>query len=82
MSPVLNAGDYVATSTWWLKLRVGSLVVVSHPQYQTIVKRIAELRHDGAFLLSGENAASVDSEQMGWLTKGDLLGVVLFCIKK
>lgn len=82
MSPVLNEGDYVIASSWWLKLKLGSLVVVRHPQYKIIVKRILELRHDGAFLLSGENAASVDSQQMGWLTKNDLLGIVLFSIRK
>lgn len=82
MFPVLNEGDYVATTRWWLKLKRGSLVVVRHPKYKTIVKRIEALRDDGAFLLSGENSASVDSQQMGWLTKDDLLGTVLFSIRK
>lgn len=83
MSPVLNEGDFVATTCWWcFKLRIGRLVVVSHPHYKIIVKRVARLREDGSFLLSGENNASIDSQKIGWMSKDELLGVVLFSIKK
>lgn len=81
MSPILNEGDFVATTCWWPKLQLGRLVVVRHPRYKIIVKRITEFREDGHFLLSGENDASVESQQIGWISKDDLLGVVLFSIK-
>ncbi len=82
MSPTLNEGDFVATTRWRPKLQLDRLVVVHHSYYKTMVKRITELREDGCFLLSGENNASIGSQQMGWMSKDDLLGIVLFHIKK
>lgn len=88
MSPVLNDGDYVLASPWAiflsgpLGLKVGSLVVVQHPQYQVIVKRLVKLDQDGRFLLSGENSASVSSKQMDWCNQSQVLGRVLLKIRQ
>ncbi len=82
MSPLLNDGDFVVITRWWYKLQAGRLVVVYHSRYKIIIKRISDLREGGYFFLSGENSTSVESQQIGRMSKDDLLGVVLFKIKK
>ena len=82
MSPALCSGDFVMTTRWFYKPKVGRLVVVKHARYQTIVKRIVALRDDGYFLLSGENDSSTSTDQIGWVFKGDILGMVLLSIRQ
>lgn len=80
MSPVLDDGDYVITSRF-KKLRPGVIVVVHHPIYKTMVKRVLEVNDQGQFRLTGENILSVTSEQMGWCSRDCLAGVVLFTLR-
>ncbi len=83
MSPALHEGDFMVTTRWWLKLQIGRLVVVRHPGYQIIAKRVVAISDDGRrFLLAGDNHDSISVDQMGWLVKSNLLGVVLFSIKQ
>ena len=81
MRPRLKNDDYVLAARRWPWLRQGQLVVVRHPCYGVLVKRLQDIRGDGRILLRGENDASVSSEQMGWLTRDALIGVVLLRLK-
>ncbi len=82
MLPTLTAGDYVIASRLFFKPRKNQLVVVDHPVYSRIVKRITEVCDKRGFYLSGENTSSVSSEKMGWIHKSQILARVLFSIKK
>ena len=82
MVPTLRDKDFVITSRWFLKPKVGQLVAVEHPEYQTIVKRISQINEVDQLLLQGDNPESVSSTRMGWITKDQVLGRVLFCVKQ
>lgn len=87
MAPVLNDGEFVATTGSWLSrlfirvLKPGRLIVVNHPRFQTIVKRVAKIDHHGRFLLEGENNSSLSTQQLGWLRKEDIFGIVVLKVK-
>ncbi|PHS24701.1 MAG: peptidase S24 [Methylophaga sp.] len=82
MYPSLSAGDFVVTCRFYRKLAIGDLVVFKHKNYGRLIKRIADVASSGALRLAGENDASVNSQQIGWVAKHDLLGLVLFKIRR
>ena len=86
MVPVLRDGDFVLTRPGFRTPRVGSLVVVDHPRYNTIVKRVAgfERRATGeVFLkLTGENDSGVRTDEIGWVPKKAIRGRVWLKVRK
>lgn len=82
MSPNFMPGDYVISFAWYgTRYQKGDVVVVKHPHYHTLIKRIAEInRILGKVLLSGDNPASTSSESLGWLKQTTLVGKVIFQI--
>lgn len=80
MYPALSAGDFVVTCRFYRKLAVGDLIVFNHKSYGRLIKRIIEIASSGELRLTGENDGSVNSQQIGWVAKKDLLGLVLFKI--
>lgn len=82
MSPILTAGDYVIASRLFFTFQVNQLVIVDHPIYGCIVKRIVEISNTKGFYLSGENANSISSKKIGWVRKEDIKGRVLLSIRK
>ena len=80
MEPRLSDGDYVIT-TGVKCLTPGCIVVIRHPEYQIMIKRVIEIREQGEFLLAGENNLSITSEQIGWCSREWLLGVVLITFR-
>lgn len=83
MSPTYNHNDYIVSAYWpFIKMYKGHIVVVSHPTFNTIVKRIKSLDNQGRMQLSGDNLLSTESEKIGWVTKENLLGRVIFHIPK
>jgi len=82
MLPHLDDGDYVIVSRWGINISIGNVVVVEHPIYHRIIKRVVEVCPNGKLWLSGENKQSVSSEQIGWVQPETVIGKVLFRIKK
>ena len=73
MSPALQPGDLV-----WLSRRAprkGDVVVVNHPRFGTVVKRLGA---DGR--LSGDGAGSTDADRLGRLTDCALIGVARLAV--
>lgn len=67
MAPGLMPGDYIiALKCPQQCYQAGHIVLLQHPRYGAIIKRIKS-KQDRQVLLSGDNPASVSSEQMGWL---------------
>ena len=81
MAPAYNDGDYVV-SLGFLPVREGDVVVVQHPLFGRIIKRVAELDDHSGIRLQGDNPQSTSSEAMGWLTRQQLLGRVCWHIRK
>lgn len=80
MSPTLHHGDYVITRTYLLALRVGDVVVVQHPQFDIIIKRIAAILPHGLTLQGDNLEASTSSECMGLVSNTRVLGKVVKCV--
>ena len=79
MSPNFERDDFVFSAKWpGMKLSEDNVIVVKHPIYDTIIKRIKFLDRGGCFLLKGDNRESLTSRQMGWLTEQHIVGRVLF----
>ncbi len=80
MLPVLADGDYVVSARRRGGPRAGQLVLVNHPDYGTICKRVAGVEADGSLLLRGENPASVESASLGRVDGDRVVGTVLLTI--
>jgi len=65
MFPAFADQDFVLATHYWRKLLPGDVVVVNHPQYQTIIKRIVKIASDGSLQLQGDNKQSTSSAALG-----------------
>ena len=82
MLPTLASGDFVIASQLFFSLRPGDLVVVHHPSYRRIVKRISRVSKDKQLWLVGDHASSVLPEEMGWIDAKKVHAKVLLTVKK
>jgi len=76
MLPTLRPGDRLLLS-YRRRPRVGSIVVARFADGTIGVKRAAQRREDGWWLLSDNAAEGVDSRHRGVVPDGDVLAVVL-----
>lgn len=82
MSPNFLSGDYVITSVWpFSRYRPGDVVVVGHPVYDTIIKRVVEINAVGELLLQGDSVNSTSTEALGWRARDEVLGKVVWHIQ-
>lgn len=82
MSPTLNHGDFILACRFF-SLKVNDVIVVDHPIYNRIIKRIDQINPQQKIWLKGDNSTeSVSSEQMGWIDPSAVKGKVIYCIKK
>lgn len=81
MLPRMSDGDFVLTSRMLMTIKVGDDLVVDHPVYGRLIKRVSKVADDGLIRLSGENASSVSSDDMGWVSSSDVLGKVYYLVK-
>ena len=59
---------------------MGAIVVVRRPDGTEHLKRIAEVREDGRFVVLGDNpAASTDSRHYGPVSRGDVVALARVC---
>lgn len=91
MAPSYQEGDYVLYWPQTLRLRwqptrayqVGDVVLVNHPVYGRIIKRISEVIDQQDYRLVGDNPAeSTSSEAMGKVHHRQCLGRVFTRIAK
>ena len=82
MSPQFVENDYVlAFSRRNLRLKPGQVVVVSHPLYGTIIKRIAQITNDHKLRLRGDNQQqSTSTEALGEIIQEQVIGRVVWHI--
>ena len=78
MTPTLVPGDFAITIKRHRKrYRTGDMVVVQHPSFNAIVKRIKKI--EGSFvLLAGDNTASTRPDDIGWQPVTRILGKVVW----
>jgi hypothetical protein len=77
----LYQGDYVLCLTWPLfRFTENQVVVVNHPKYLTIIKRIKRVSGNRGYWLVGDNPQSTSSQELGLVTHEDIAGWVLLKI--
>ena len=82
VEPELYQGDFILTLSAIRSLKKGDVIVVRHPLYGIIVKRIAAISIDGHLWLAGIHRASVQPEQIGWVDPERVLGRRLCVIRR
>ena len=83
MSPLIQPGDYILSCRWphrWV--RPGQVVVVTHPEFGQIIKRVQDCHAGAGFTLTGDNSASLKTEQMGLITPDMPIALVLKAIRQ
>lgn len=80
MSPTLSNGDYiVAIKPLFNKYSEGDIVIVSHPIYGEIIKRILSLEEQILWLV-GDGNDTLSSEKMGAIDRKWLLAKMVWHI--
>ena len=86
LSPVYQEGDYVVISTIPLLFgapRRGDVIVFRHAVYGTLIKMVEAVARGGAELsVVGTHPDSVDSRRFGPISRQDVVGKVIWHIKK
>ncbi len=77
MNPVYKHGDFVLAFHWQNRqYRLGDVVLLRHPKFGMLIKRISQLREDHV-LLEGDNAdSSISPARIGWQPEDRILGKV------
>ena len=78
MSPTLAPGDYMIV-TKARAFRPGFVVLVDHPKYGSIVKRVKSVE-DGQLNLEGDGAKSTSTEAMGLVSPAAVEGRIRWAI--
>lgn len=81
MEPTLHDGDYVLCCTWFKhQLKAGDLVIAHVPEYgNTMVKRVARFDPALGVRLAGDSPLSIANEQLGLITREQIIARVCYC---
>lgn len=86
LSPDYEEGDYVVIATFpflFVYLRPGDVVVFTHPAYGLMIKRVEHVENTaGDLWVTGTHPLSIDSRQFGAVKRRDVIGRVLWHIRK
>ena len=84
MVPTLEHGDYVIgrRPSRRRPIQVGDVVVLHHPRYGAMVKRVHQTNTDGSFLVRGDGAATTASVDLGNIEQGWISRRVVWRISK
>lgn len=86
LEPCLKDGDFVVVSKTPILLnyvRPGSLVVFHQPGYGTLIKQVGSVASDGRkIMVQGMQPESVDSRIFGAVRLSDVIGVVVWQIRR
>ena len=76
MFPTLKLGQHVVTFNWFLRLKVGNLVVAK-VNSRLIIKRISKIKQHEYFLVGDNKKESTDSGHFGGVKMEQIIGKVL-----
>lgn len=78
MSPSFNDGDFVLGLKKWLKPAPGQVLLIDHPRYGRIIKRVIDCNESG-LRLAGDNAKEgVSSEEIGLINQDQIIAKVIW----
>jgi nickel-type superoxide dismutase maturation protease len=85
LAPEFSHGDFVLVSKipyFFFNPRPGEVIVFYHPGYGLLIKRIERVGAEGQLVVIGTQANSVDSRVFGAVRRIDILGKVIWHIRK
>jgi len=86
MQPTLNEGDYVVAFSRlvckFVKPKIGTLIVVDHPEEGVMIKRVAEVLEKHVRLVGDNQAESITSAVMGNVEFQNIIGRVFYLSRK
>ncbi len=86
LTPEYREGDFVLITKipfFLYPLKVGDIVAFRHPDYGTLIKKVATISAGGdEIFVIGTHEHSVDSRHFGTLQRADLMGKVIWHIRK
>ncbi len=86
LSPLFLPGDYVLIRKYTFlfgSIREGDIVVFTHPSYGLMIKEIHWVNSELQQIhVKGSHPLSVDSSKIGPIASADILGKVIWHIKK
>lgn len=77
MLPTLLPGAYVVGLRWFMRVRVGRVVVLDKDGRE-IIKRVSEISPEGVYVLGDHPVASSDSRQFGALPIQSVQSIVVW----
>jgi phage repressor protein C with HTH and peptisase S24 domain len=82
LEPEYREGDYVTVITYpFFRLKRGDTIVFHHPEYGIMIKKVDRLDSDKIYAV-GTHKDSIDSRRFGPINPIDVIGKVIWQIKK
>lgn len=83
MAPVYKNGSAVLVTNWLkcFAIKEGQHLLINHEKYGYIVKKVAVVDHNGLIWCKGENSHSLSIEQLGPVSKAQVIGHILYKYK-
>jgi len=82
MHPTLRDGDYiVASRIFSKKIMPGDIVIVSHPIYKEIIKRVELIDGEDNLWLVGDGTDTLSTAKMGAIPRSAFMGKMIWHIQ-
>ena len=84
MQPSFNDGDFIIYLKRIFSVKpypVSSLLIVDHPKYGTILKRVLSADNNSGYRLISDNPTGVSSEELGTCPLKSIKGRVIYHIE-
>ncbi|EPJ49490.1 MAG: hypothetical protein OFPII_00420 [Osedax symbiont Rs1] len=82
MAPTLQHDDYiVALRLPYSKFNIDDIVIVHHPVYAEIIKRIERVDQEGNYWLIGDGMDTLSSDKIGAIHNSQIIGKMFWHIK-
>ncbi len=85
LAPEYSQGDFVLVSKipfWLTPPTPGDVIAIRQPGYGLMIKRIQNLSPEGGVNVIGDHLESIDSRVFGPVRRKDILGKVVWHIRK
>jgi len=85
LAPEYREGDFVLVSKipfFLVPPSPGDVIAFHQPGYGLLIKRIQNISPDGGLKVIGNHPESIDSRVFGTVRRGDILGKVIWHIRK
>ncbi len=83
LSPEYSPGDYVVVSNLFRNPAPGDVIAFNHKSYGTMIKKVDCISPGGReYFVTGTHPDSVDSRHFGEVSTADILGKVLWHIRR